>query len=266
MDVLHVSPHPDDELIGAPATLLALRDAGHRIVNFAASLGAPESAERRRTELEQACQRAGFELLVAQRPFGRTSTRPGVGRDRAEHRLSEELATVIDNGSFDLVVSPSPHDRHPGHELVARAVRSVLAGRSRSPRWWLWRLWGELPLPTTIVSFGVERMTEIMDALAAHTGELARNDYRALVEGRGRETRVLAPELIFGFGSPALEQPYAEITTEVVRDHDRWLLGRPRLMDPGAPLVAPSGLDISWWLNGQSVAQRVQAEQVASGA
>jgi LmbE family N-acetylglucosaminyl deacetylase len=29
MLVLHLAPHPDDELIGAPATLMALRDAGH---------------------------------------------------------------------------------------------------------------------------------------------------------------------------------------------------------------------------------------------
>lgn len=266
MDVLHVSPHPDDELIGAPATLMALRDAGHRIVNFAASLGAPESAERRRAELEEGCRRAGFELAVAREPFGTTSIRPAADRDGAEHRLAEELATVVEHGTFDLVVSPSPHDRHPGHELVARAVRAVL-GRGRGPaRWWLWRLWGELPLPTTIVSFGAERMSEILHALAAHHGELERNDYRALVEGRGREIRVLAPELIFGFGSRALGAPYAEITTEVVLDHDRWLLGRPRRLDPDAPLRSPSGRDVSWWLNAPSVTQRLEAQPLPAGA
>jgi len=31
--VLHLAPHPDDEALGAPATLLALRDAGHRVIN-----------------------------------------------------------------------------------------------------------------------------------------------------------------------------------------------------------------------------------------
>ena len=33
--LLHLSPHPDDELAGMPATLMALRDAGWRIVNLA---------------------------------------------------------------------------------------------------------------------------------------------------------------------------------------------------------------------------------------
>ena len=37
--VLAVSPHPDDELLGAGATLMALRDAGWRVINLAASLG-----------------------------------------------------------------------------------------------------------------------------------------------------------------------------------------------------------------------------------
>jgi len=34
--VLHLAPHPDDEALGAlgaPATLLALRDASHRLIN-----------------------------------------------------------------------------------------------------------------------------------------------------------------------------------------------------------------------------------------
>ncbi len=33
--VLHVSPHPDDELIGAPAALMALRDAGEPVAVLA---------------------------------------------------------------------------------------------------------------------------------------------------------------------------------------------------------------------------------------
>ena len=39
MRVLHISPHPDDELMGAPATLMALRDAGHEVTNLALTLG-----------------------------------------------------------------------------------------------------------------------------------------------------------------------------------------------------------------------------------
>jgi LmbE family N-acetylglucosaminyl deacetylase len=258
VDVLHVSPHPDDELIGAPATLFALRDAGHRIVNFAASLGAPHAAERRRLELEEACRRAGLELLIAKEPFGSVS-RGGPGpRDAAQGALTEELAGLLATRRFDLVVGPTPHEGHPGHELVARAIRAVLTRVTTPNRWWLWHLWGGLPIPTTVVPFDDERMREIKHALHAHRGELERNDYTALVSGRATATRVLAPELVFGFGSAGLHQPYAEITTEAIRHDDgRWLLGSPRILDPWRPFPAATTIDISWWMNEPSVTERL---------
>ena len=52
-----------------PATLMALRDAGWRIVNLACGLGRPAQHQRRRAELEEACRRAGFELLPCEPPL-----------------------------------------------------------------------------------------------------------------------------------------------------------------------------------------------------
>ena len=59
LTVLHLSPHPDDEVLGAGATLLGLREAGHRVINLACSLGRPEQQDRRRAEVTDACRRAG---------------------------------------------------------------------------------------------------------------------------------------------------------------------------------------------------------------
>ena len=47
MRVLQISPHPDDELLGAPATLIALAQAGHEVVNLAVSLGRDQDRPRR---------------------------------------------------------------------------------------------------------------------------------------------------------------------------------------------------------------------------
>ena len=129
MLVLHASPHPDDELVGAPATLMALRDAGHEILNVACSLA----------ELERACERARFELVVLE----------------GEDALGERLRALCEERSAGLVVGPSPHDRHPFHESVGRAL--VAAAPERL---WLWGLWGELPFPTTIVEYGERRLEE----------------------------------------------------------------------------------------------------------
>jgi LmbE family N-acetylglucosaminyl deacetylase len=63
--VLHLAPHPDDEAIGSPATLMELRDAGWRVVNLACSLGEGTQKGRRENEVREACHRAGFELCIA---------------------------------------------------------------------------------------------------------------------------------------------------------------------------------------------------------
>ena len=225
MLVLHVAPHPDDELIGAPATLMALRDAGHRIVNLACTLGRPGDEARRAAELEEACRRAGFESRVVREPL-------------AEAGLTATLATLLRAEPFGLVVGPSPQDRHPAHELAARAIRAALATGAGPDRWWQWGLWGELATPTTVTGFGEARLHEILTALEAHAGELARNDYRRLVEGRAMATAVLAAERVFGFGAPGLPDAYAEVTCEQVREAGGgWRLGAPRRLDPADPFA-----------------------------
>jgi LmbE family N-acetylglucosaminyl deacetylase len=210
MLVLHASPHPDDELLGAPATLMALRDAGHEIVNVACSLG---EEPQRGAELEEACRRAGFELVVAP---------------------ETDLARLCAERSPGLVIGPSPHDRHPAHERVGRALLETGVDRL-----WLWGLWGELRDPTTVVEYGEERLAEIVHALEAHQSQLRRNDYRRLVTGRGLAQTVLAAERVFGFGSAGLAGPYAETTTELVRNGSGWRLGPPRYLDPDAPFGEP---------------------------
>jgi LmbE family N-acetylglucosaminyl deacetylase len=211
MLVLHASPHPDDELLGAPATLMALRDAGHEIVNVACSLG---DEPERGSELEEACRRAGFELVVAP---------------------ETELARLCAERAAGLLIGPSPQDRHPAHERVGRAVLEAGADRV-----WLWGLWGELRFPTTVVEFGEERLAEIVHALEAHESQLRRNDYRRLVTGRGSAQTVLAAERVFGFGSAGLAGPYAETTTELVRNGSGWRLGAPRHLDADAPFCEPT--------------------------
>ena len=39
LNVLHLAPHPDDEVTGAGATLLAIQHAGHRVINLAGTTG-----------------------------------------------------------------------------------------------------------------------------------------------------------------------------------------------------------------------------------
>ena len=202
--VLHVAPHPDDESIGAVATLLALRHAKHEVINLACSLGRLEP-ERRRLELETACKRAEFELIVHPPPLHISS---GDDLAAAQRALAATVGRLILERRVDVVVSPSPHDGHHGHEMVGRAARdAVSAAPPLGPRLWMWGLWADLPHPTLYVGFDDERMARAIHVLEAHEGELERNDYRRVVRGRAEANRVLGSERVFGWGARAARSP-----------------------------------------------------------
>lgn len=248
--ILHVSPHPDDELIGAPATLMALRDAGHDIVNLALGLGRPADHARRRAEVTEACGRAGFDLIVAEPPIAMSADD---SRADAEERIRWKVGIALDGADPpDLVVGPSPHDVHHAHELTGRAIRDALAARSTPPAWWMWAIWGDLPMPTIVTTFDDARAQEIAHALSAHEGEVARADHRVHLGARGRLTAITAGEKVFGFGAPALAADQAEVVTEVVRSAGAWMLGAARALDPMVPLATPTTRVVNGWLDGPS--------------
>jgi LmbE family N-acetylglucosaminyl deacetylase len=243
--ILHLAPHPDDEVIGAGATLLALRAADHRVVNLAVTLGSDETERpRRRAEVEEACERAGFELVFHD---------PERDLAAAVQALAAELGA-------GLVVAPSPHDAHPRHELVGRAARDAvhaLRGAAPPPRLWLWGLWADLPGPTLYHGFGEDLMRRAIHVLEAHAGELERNDYAALVRARATANRVLGAERVFGWGAAAREQPYAELLMELVVTYGEWWTTAARELDPADPLAetAPTA-PVEAWLSGPGFPRR----------
>ena len=261
--VLHVSPHPDDEIAGMPATLMALRDAGWRVINVACGLGRPAQHQRRRSEVEEACRRAGFDLVTCDPPLPLSA---GDDLTAAEETLVELLGQMLSEFGPALVCSPSPHDGHHAHELVGRATRRALeAHPGAAPPLWLWSMWADLPFPTLIAPFERARLAEIHHALAAHASELARLPLDRLVEARAVLNAGLGEERVHGSGltgDPAVE--FAELLCEVVLTPAGWQLGAARRFDADAPLASPAGRPIGWWLAAESLHARLRRE-VAGG-
>jgi LmbE family N-acetylglucosaminyl deacetylase len=247
--VLNLSPHPDDEVVGAGATLLALRDTGHSVINLAVTLGSDERERPRRLrEVQTACARAGFELVVHD----------------PERDLAAAVRALIAERGANLVVAPSPHDGHPRHEAVGRAARDAIeAGRGAGPppRLWLWGLWADLPRPTLYHGFDEVLMRQATYVLEAHAGELERNDYPAAVRARATANRVLGAERVFGWGAPGRDQPFAELLMEAVVGEEDWWTTTPRALDPQQPFQDPPepAAAIGWWLREPSFTDRTQA-------
>lgn len=225
---LHVAPHPDDEVLGCGATLVALRAAGWRVVNLTCSLGRPTDRDRRKTELGRAVEVMGIDAVTADPPVEMSG---GDDLRMAEARVAELISVTADRVGAELLLSPHPDDAHPGHALVGRAVSSTSAGR----RWWAWGLWRDLPSPTRYVPYGEEVLDRLTRALACHAGEVGRNDYLDLLRSRARLQAVIGSERVLGFGSgPAGPEPYADLLEERWRESGSgWQLARHHVVGLG---------------------------------
>lgn len=253
--LVHVAPHPDDEAVGCPGVLLHLQDRGWRIVSVIASLGFPDQWERRRGEAEEASRRAGFEPVFLDPPLGISI---GDDLELASDRVADEVAQIVQEHDTSIVVSPSPHDVHHGHETVGRGVQHAMTVLPASVRWWMWGVWGDLPAPNLFFAFDETAMERMLNILEAYQGELDRNDYRRLLTGRAMTIGVVGSERVFGFGSAAVSPlPYAEVLTEVRRLDGRFMASQPHQLTDGPSPESSFTVDLTAWVDSPSAHQLV---------
>lgn len=229
--ILHVAPHPDDEILGGGATLELLRAGGWHVVNLACTLGRPADHDRRLGELLEAGRRSGFTTMLMD-PLAALGGDDDL--DRGELAVATAVEMALTSTKATLLMSPHPDDGHHAHEAVGRAVQRVLEhGTWRSLTWLAWGLWADLPKPNLYVPYGEETMASVMHSLRAYSGENTRNGYDRLYPARATAYSVLGSERIFGFGAArAADEPYADIFTAVAYDPDRRVL-EPVLWRPG---------------------------------
>jgi LmbE family N-acetylglucosaminyl deacetylase len=231
--VLHVSPHPDDEVLGAGATLLALRRSGWRVVNLACGLGRPGDHERRGTELTEALSLLGFDGVTLDPPAALSATDD---LEAAVGRISQEIRRLLDQTGASLIISPHLQDGHHAHEAVARAVAD--AGIDRPGLvWWSWGLWADLACPTLYLPFDGSTLLKLVSAMEVYAGENSRNSYLELIPSRARSAAILGTERVFGYGTHRVSiLPYAEVLREMCPVDGQWVAGPARIIDPVNPL------------------------------
>jgi bacillithiol biosynthesis deacetylase BshB1 len=117
LDVLAIGAHPDDAELGCGGTLALLARAGRRVGLLhltAGEAGSRGSAEERRREAEAAAAALGAATL-AFLDWGDGGLRSGAGEEDA---LIAELRRLRP----ELVLGPTPADRHPDHGRAHRLV------------------------------------------------------------------------------------------------------------------------------------------------
>ncbi len=184
--IVVLSPHPDDEILGAGGFLAAQTKRGIPITVLAATDGeaaypeVQDLAEVRRQEQENALRMVGIFSDDIQRlrlPDGRVSDH--------EASLSSWTAKFLDDAS--LLLAPWEFDPHPDHESCGRAAASAAATTGAlhvSYFFWAWHS----STPSTLTDLPLRRF-EL-------NTELQILKYRALAEYRSQLHREVGEPIL----------------------------------------------------------------------
>jgi len=177
---LVVSPHPDDDVMGAGGTLHLIRDRVWIVHVTDGGLGIPgvlpENARQvRQTEARQAAialcipeDRLRF-LGFHDQEIGKT--------DHVSNRIAEVLADIRPEDIF----LPSPLDNHPDHRHTALAAAGALETNRTSASCWVYEVWTPF-YPNRIVD--ISGVVEIKKrAIEAHYSQVSVIDYVEKVTG-----------------------------------------------------------------------------------
>jgi LmbE family N-acetylglucosaminyl deacetylase len=254
INVLHLSPHPDDEIIGAGGTLQQLQGAGQQVSNWALTCGSQQS-EQRRNELQAANQILGYQLIISDLDYQR-STADWPAYQRHWQQEYQELGQ-----DFDLLIAPSPLDGHPAHEAAGRLALS-LAVTADTPVWF-WGLWADLPVTNLLSEISSPTVDKLLAALAAHHSQLQQRNWVSFLPQRIRSQAVIAPNRVFGWGSaPEISSYGAELLLEIIPQAAGLIASQPRIIDWNHPLDSrPSGRDLSQLLLAPSWSKRLLLNQ-----
>ena len=140
--MLIVAPHPDDEVFGAGGTLHLAARAGAQVLPVVLADGhggvdGQAAAAEREAESRRGCSLLGLaEPLFLRLPSAALRGDPTA----AGRALAAACGT-----RFDVVVVPSPLERHATHRAALLAALCAGLGDSATA-WWGWGVWEALPL------------------------------------------------------------------------------------------------------------------------
>ncbi|MED5329906.1 MAG: PIG-L deacetylase family protein [Planctomycetota bacterium] len=172
-DVLVVAPHPDDEAFGPGGTVHLLARSGKAVLPLVVCRGdggvtGDASWEDREDESRRGCRILGTEdPLFARIPSSEVNEDP-----RAAGRALEQL---LEGRSFDLVLVPSPLERHQTHRSCLTAM--LLSGLGSDAVWMGYGCWDAIPAAADTFE------TDITDARRAKTGAMTAHDSQTRERG-----------------------------------------------------------------------------------
>jgi len=187
-NVLVVSPHPDDDVIGAGGTMSVLSGRGHCVFSLYITDGSSEIFNN--SSIPMARQQEALDALQVVRARGAVflrhksrQLRNSVGRP-----VIQEIREVLKYFMPEIVYVTAPFEKHMTHmrvtEMTVKAIRQI---RGYWPKLWGYSVWGGFfGLPGTDVVDITEVVRIKRKAIRKHKSQLQHKAYDVGIIGRNR--------------------------------------------------------------------------------
>lgn len=178
--IVVLSPHPDDETVGAGGALLKHHQAGCHLTTIVLTDGAAgvpgqarqDVARLREDEVRAAAAHLGIDRLIfACEPDGSLST----------GRVSARLREWLQDTCPDMLYLPFFLDNHPDHRAVTTLLAQAMAGSGLRFTCCAYEVWSPL-VPNILVDIGAQ-MPRKLEAIRCYQSQLKQVDYVRLFEG-----------------------------------------------------------------------------------
>jgi N-acetylglucosamine malate deacetylase 1 len=188
---LILSPHPDDDVIGAGGMMALLAGSRRPVVVVYVTSGAP--AGRSGSDVTRVRRGEALEALRLIRARGAFFL-PFTSQDvlATPARVRSLLMKIIRLAAPRALYLPCPFERHPTHRAITHIVVAGLRRQfSCAGELWGYSVWSTLMPSTLVRSVDISRVAQLKRrAIERHVSQVAVKDYAAGVLGLNRHAAV----------------------------------------------------------------------------
>ena len=216
--VVICSPHPDDESDCGGLALRLRRQQDAQVVNIAMTLGREKERQTaRKDEMSAACAILGFTWQLAAEPAAWTDLHLSKAQEAPEKWQAkiDIMTTHFSRLQPDYIIFPHADDQHPTHIGVHHLALAAARQHSRTINKKIiiaeTECWRPLADPNLLLGLDQATVTQLVTALSAHQGEMARMPYNLFYPARLMNNVWRGSELVAGFGARNADFLFAEL-------------------------------------------------------
>ncbi len=190
-NLLVVSPHPDDDVLGAGGSMALAAEQGKGVFSVYVTTGGGSPQREPRISAEEMAARREKEALISLRAIGAAGgfflrhQSPGLRGD-AGAEVREELTQILRMLKPADVYLPAPYERHPTHQItVALTLDALRSAGVRPAKVYGYSLWGSFwGGKKRIVRDIGSVIGKKVEAVIAHASQIAYKNYHQGILGK----------------------------------------------------------------------------------